>query len=168
MKRTLLALFLAIAITAILYYIVEATKPEPIIIEVDPTTEEAEIVEPSRVLLDITEGNRAMALNLSALNSVAGFVLPGTYIDVYGVKVEGGGDDDAPVSPEDIEIQLLFTDMRVISIDTIPYTEEVVEQVARPGAVMVLDVTPKQIEDIIFYQTEGWEFKYVLVPEDEE
>jgi Flp pilus assembly protein CpaB len=168
MKRTLLALFLAIAITAILYYIVEATKPEPIIIEVDPTTEEAEIVEPSRVLLDITEGNRAMALNLSALNSVAGFVLPGTYIDVYGVKVEGGGDDDAPVSPEDIEIQLLFTDMRVISIDTIPYTEEVVAQVARPGAVMVLDVTPKQIEDIIFYQTEGWEFKYVLVPEDEE
>jgi Flp pilus assembly protein CpaB len=167
MKRTLLALFLAIAITVILYYIVEATKPEPIIIEVDPATDEVEVIEPSRVLLDITDGNRAMALDLSALNSVAGFVLPGTYIDVYGVKVETTN-DDAPINPEDIEIQLLFTDMRVISIDTIPYNEEIVEEIARPGAVMVLDVTPEQIEDIIFYQTEGWAFRYVLVPEDEE
>jgi Flp pilus assembly protein CpaB len=162
-----LSLFLAIAITVILYYIVEATKPEPIIIEVDPATDEVEVIEPSRVLLDITDGNRAMALDLSALNSVAGFVLPGTYIDVYGVKVETTN-DDAPINPEDIEIQLLFTDMRVISIDTIPYNEEIVEEIARPGAVMVLDVTPEQIEDIIFYQTEGWAFRYVLVPEDEE
>jgi pilus assembly protein CpaB len=81
----------------------------------------------------LPEGMRAVAIPVSAINGVAGFVIPGTMVDVLLTrKIEGPGADR-----EDIRSDVFLQNVEVLAVDQVLQTKEGKPKVSRTATIAV-------------------------------
>ena len=96
------------------------------------------------VVTEITPGMRGYSIGITAISGVAGFALPGNFVDVL---VRSKANTEQPIS------KLLLERVRVLAVDQ----ESSVTGDAKPKVVNVitLEVTPKQAETLDTAQAAG-------------
>lgn len=81
----------------------------------------------------LPEGMRAVAIPISAVNGVAGFVIPGTMVDVLLTrKIEGPG-----AEREDVRNDVFLQNVEVLAVDQVLQTKEGKPKVSRTATVAV-------------------------------
>jgi pilus assembly protein CpaB len=81
----------------------------------------------------LPEGMRAVAIPISAVNGVAGFVIPGTMVDVLLTrKIEGPGADR-----EDVRNDVFLQNVEVLAVDQVLQTKEGKPKVSRTATIAV-------------------------------
>ncbi|WP_158674441.1 Flp pilus assembly protein CpaB [Lysinibacillus antri] len=137
------ALIFGLIATGILYFsILSKNKqdPPPVeeIVEEEPIVEEERVVT-ENTLIPITEGKRAMSLQVSVVQGVSGFIKPGSLVDVVAVlnpseeefKYTAGQHDSAA---------LLLQNIKVLAIG---HSADLPEEAKRYETV-TLEVTPRE------------------------
>lgn len=96
----------------------------------------------------IPEGMRAMSVRVNDVIGVAGFVLPGTHVDVLVTldKAETGSDAHTEILLQNVEVKSAGTELQQDPND---------ESKAKAVPVVTLLVTPKQAETLTLAATEG-------------
>jgi pilus assembly protein CpaB len=81
----------------------------------------------------LPDGMRAVAMPVSALNGVAGFVIPGTMVDVLLTRrIEGDG-----AEREDLRSDVFLQNVEVLAVDQVLQTKEGKPKVSRTATVAV-------------------------------
>jgi pilus assembly protein CpaB len=83
----------------------------------------------------IAEGHRAVAIRVNDVVGVAGFVLPGDFVDVLLTRQEGGGYNN-----QNMRTDLLIRNVRVLAVDQTASESRNDPQVARA---VTIEVTPE-------------------------
>jgi len=97
----------------------------------------------------ISPGMRAMSIKVNEVIGVAGFVVPGTRVDVLVTLTRGGNKDDS-------FSRVVVEDVRVLTAGT-RYDQDKAKKEGKPipSTVVTLMVTPQDSERIALAQTEG-------------
>jgi pilus assembly protein CpaB len=81
----------------------------------------------------LPEGMRAVAIPVSAINGVAGFVIPGTMVDVLLTRrIEGPGSER-----EDLRSDVFLENVQVLAVDQLLQTKEGKPKVSRTATIAV-------------------------------
>lgn len=111
----------------------------------------------------IPPGKRALALEISPLNGVAGFVGAGDRVDVYGITK--ALDATAPTVSAAPTVRLVLQGVDVLNVNGSPLPA-LQGQVGSPNLIYLLAVTPAEAERLI-YLNEFEKLYFDLVPKGE-
>ena len=95
----------------------------------------------------LQEGNRAVAVRVDDVRGVAGFILPGDFVDVVWIQAEPG-----PPGRRDNYSEILLQHVRVLAVDQLASEQHEQPTVAKA---VTLEVTPEQAQKILLATNVG-------------
>lgn len=104
----------------------------------------AQHLDGSRLSALVTENKRAMTLRVDDVVGVAGFILPGNYVDVLGVRMDHTNNNAI--------VRTVVSDIKVLAVDQEVSPDEKKPKIVRA---VTLEVTPAQSEDLVKASHEG-------------
>lgn len=111
--------------------------------EIEVESEETEVAEEPKeepnTMIPITEGNRAMSLQVSVVQGVSGFIQPGSYVDVIAI-LEAEEKEFQYAAGQHDAATLLLQNIKVLAIG---HSADTIEDAKRYETV-TLEVTPNE------------------------
>lgn len=140
-KVWIAALIFGLIATGIFYfYIISKNQKEEVPpVEPNEEVETTEQTESENTIIPISEGNRAMSLQVSVVQGVSGFIKPGSYVDVIAI-LDPSEEEFAYTAGQHDAATLLLQNIKVLAIGHSADTQEE----AKRYETVTLEVTPKE------------------------
>lgn len=93
----------------------------------------------------LSKNKRAMAIDVSAMSMVGGFLVPGDFVDVimtYKVKVDANSNQDVKNTVKSLASETIMQNIRVLAVDQL--AEPAAEDKGKVGRTVTLEVSSEQ------------------------
>lgn len=158
MKKTIIAMILALAITILIFILFETKQPS-VVIDNNSSSEEISSQNNQTQLIEISSGYQGIALALDPLKGVGGFIEPGSYIDIYTTEPIVDATQDQP-----IKTKLLFKHVEVLAVGNMYKQDTSMAMIAENVTVQL----PKQdMPKMVDYVLKQSQLYYTLYPKGE-